>query len=544
MYRLLIVDDEPSIADGLYNLFRSADELSLEVYKAYDGLEALQLAGRLRVDVLLSDIEMPGLNGIELQRELCRIWPKCRTIFLSGYNYFHYIQDSMRGGALDYVLKTEGDEAIVEVVAKAIRHITEQSQYEALIRDAKDQLTVAMPMLRKEYIAELLNGEATTAASRRSQLSALDIPLEAERPVMLAAARIDAWRTEMAPKDRALFHYAMNNIFEEYFAHSYRIFHIAYASDRLLWLMQPAREDPEDPEQANRYMTEMIESVQSACKTYLKLPCSFIVGGRPYEWDELSAAVERFSLLFGRGLGQGPEMILSDRRSSGEERQDRQERSAVQKLKLLAQCLDQKQPQKFYRLYDEIMSPLAERPELQAGVALEAYHSLASLFLSHLNRNELFQRFSERPGVGRLLSYEAHDSFAGMAKYFRSLAESLFAESEDETRTVSNDVVERVRAYIGTHLDGDVSLTRLAESVYLTPFYLSRLYKQQTGQSLTDYIIDIKLKTAMDLLTGTQAKIQEVGAAIGYDTPSYFARFFKKYTQMTPQQYRDLHRKP
>jgi len=540
MYRLLIVDDEPSIADGLYNLFRNADELSLEVYKAYDGLEALQLAGRLRIDVLLSDIEMPGLTGIELQRELCRIWPKCRTIFLSGYNYFHYIQESMREGALDYVLKTEGDEAIAEVVAKAIRHITEQSRIEALIRDAKSQMTVAMPMLRKEYIAELLNGDVSTVASRRSQLTALDIPLEADRPLLLAAARIDAWRPEMAPKDRALFLYSVNNIFEEYFAHSYRMFHLAYASDRLLWLMQPAREDAE---QASLYMTEMIESVQSACKTYLQLPCSFVIGGRPYEWEELSMAYDRFSLLFSRGLGQGTEMIVSDRRSFAFA-EERQERAALQKLKLLGPCLEQKQPNKFFRLYDEIMLPLAERTELPAGVALEAYYSLASLFLSHMNRHDLLQRFSERPGVGPLLSYDAHASFAEMMKYFRSLAESLFSESEDETKLVTNDVVDRVRGYIKAHLAGDVSLTRLAEAVYLTPFYLSRLYKQQTGQSLTDYISEVKLKTAMDLLTGTQAKIQEVGAAIGYDTPSYFARFFKKYTHMTPQQYRDLHRKP
>ncbi|HZG74681.1 MAG TPA: response regulator, partial [Paenibacillus sp.] len=543
MHRLLIVDDEPSIVDGLYNLFRSADELSLEVYKAYDGLEALQLASRMRVDVLLSDIEMPGLNGIELQRELCRLWPKCRTIFLSGYNYFHYIQESMRGGAMDYILKTEGDEAIVEVVAKAIRHITEQTQFEDLIRDARSRMNVAMPMLRKEYIAELLSGDVATVESRRTQLAALDIPLEADRPVLLAAARVDAWRPEMAPKDRALFLYSTNNIFEEYFAHSYRMFHLAYATDRLLWLMQPAREDLEDSMQPIRYMTEMIESVQSACKTYLQLPCSFVVGSRPYEWDELPAAVDRFALLFGRGLGQGVEMIVSDRRPSAEERQERQERAALQKMKLLAPCLEQKQPDKFYRLYDEIMTPLADRTELQAGVALEAYHALASLFLSHLNRNDLLQRFSERPGVGPLLSYEAHASFAEMAKYFRSLADSLFAESEDEAKLVSNDVVERVRGYIETHLAGDVSLTRLAEAVYLTPFYLSRLYKQQTGQSLTDYICEIKLKTAMDMLTGTQAKIQEVGAAIGYETPSYFARFFKKYTQLTPQQYRDLHRK-
>ena len=540
MYRLLIVDDEPSIADGLYNLFRNADELSLEVYKAYDGLEALQLAGRLRIDVLLSDIEMPGLTGIELQRELCRIWPKCRTIFLSGYNYFHYIQESMREGALDYVLKTEGDEAIAEVVAKAIRHITEQSRIEALIRDAKSQMTVAMPMLRKEYIAELLNGDVSTVASRRSQLSALDIPLEADRPLLLAAARIDAWRPEMAPKDRALFLYSVNNIFEEYFAHSYRMFHLAYASDRLLWLMQPAREDAE---QASLYMTEMIESVQSACKTYLQLPCSFVIGGRPYEWEELSMAYDRFSLLFSRGLGQGTEMIVSDRRSFAFA-EERQERAALQKLKLLGPCLEQKQPNKFFRLYDEIMLPLAERTELPAGVALEAYYSLASLFLSHMNRHDLLQRFSEWPGVGPLLSYDVHASFTEMMNYFRSLAESLFSESEDETKLVTNDVVDRVRGYIKAHLAGDVSLTRLAEAVYLTPFYLSRLYKQQTGQSLTDYISEVKLKTAMDLLTGTQAKIQEVGAAIGYDTPSYFARFFKKYTHMTPQQYRDLHRKP
>lgn len=238
MYRLLIVDDEPIIVEGLSELFQQS-EYPLEVYQAFDAKEALAIARKLRMDILLTDIEMPEMNGIELQREVSRLWPRCRSIFLTGYNEFDYIQSSIRAGAIDYVLKTEGDDPIVAAVSKAVCDISEEVTYENLIASARTQLRLALPTLRKEYLTGLLLGDDSSVKSRESHFAELDIQLEANRPVVVCVGRIDRWREDSAGGDKPLFTYSINNIFEEFFFRDFKLVHFGAELNRLVWLMQP-----------------------------------------------------------------------------------------------------------------------------------------------------------------------------------------------------------------------------------------------------------------------------------------------------------------
>ena len=102
MYRILVIDDEPIIADGLYELFAQDETFALEVHKVYSAPDALKLLDRLRIDIVLSDIKMPGMNGLELLTQIHRRWPFCHVIFLSGYSDFEYVQKAMQLGADSY----------------------------------------------------------------------------------------------------------------------------------------------------------------------------------------------------------------------------------------------------------------------------------------------------------------------------------------------------------------------------------------------------------------------------------------------------------
>lgn len=120
MYRLLIVDDLPIIVDGLLELFEQTAHLELDVMKAYSGEEALEVLQNHRIDIVISDIKMPGLEGIELLREIKSQWPSCKVIFLTGYNEFHYARSAITYGGFEYILKVESDEKIIESVERAI----------------------------------------------------------------------------------------------------------------------------------------------------------------------------------------------------------------------------------------------------------------------------------------------------------------------------------------------------------------------------------------------------------------------------------------
>lgn len=98
--------------------------------------------------------------------------------------------------------------------------------------------------------------------------------------------------------------------------------------------------------------------------------------------------------------------------------------------------------------------------------------------------------------------------------------------------------IDFVQQYIREHVDGDISLNRLAQTVYLSPAYLSRLFKSITGLNITEYLLQIRIETAKNLLICSEKQIQDIALAVGIDSPVYFARIFKKATGLTPVEYR------
>ncbi|QJD81907.1 helix-turn-helix domain-containing protein [Cohnella herbarum] len=558
MYRLLIVDDEPVIVDGLVQQFERS-ELPLELYAAYDGLEALEIASRLRMDIVLSDIEMPGLNGIGLQVKINRLWPRCKVVFLTGYNDFGYIQSSMRGGAVDYVLKTEWDEAIIEAVCKAIRELTQDMSYERLIEGARQRLLASVPMLRKEYLQELLQGEAGTADSRHARFSQLGIPLHPERSVLMAAGRVDGWPGELRPGDKALYLYSINNIVEEHLSGRAVSVHLTVRHDRLVWLMQPtasfgdaeaeagveteAGKNPNEPTAEaeegrwTRFVQGTLETAQAVCREYLKLVCSFVVSSEPADWCALPAMYDRLSAVFAYGLGTTKEILLSDRYL--EDKDVGRDRLALNRIHLLGTYLDDRDKSKFDELYGEVMAFADGEGWAGSGPALEVFYSLAALFIARLNRRGKFAQYAGRIDLYKLFSVHEHDGWSEADAFFRRLADLLLDADEADGERETSETVRAVNDYIEANLGGDLSLNRLADVVHLTPTYLSKLYGKSTGGSLSDYIYRERLAKAKRLLMESDLRIADVGVRVGYWTPSYFTRFFRKMTGMSPQEFRD-----
>ena len=157
MYRILIVDDEPIIVDGLYNLFLYYTEPELEVHKAYSASQALSLLNELRIDIVLSDIKMPGMNGLEMLKEIQTRWPFCHVIFLSGYSEFEYIQSAMELGADSYVLKSQGDEAVLAAVQKSLSLLDREYTDSTWSIKLKEEFKNARPILRKDFLWKVLN---------------------------------------------------------------------------------------------------------------------------------------------------------------------------------------------------------------------------------------------------------------------------------------------------------------------------------------------------------------------------------------------------
>jgi two-component system, response regulator YesN len=187
MLRIMIVDDEPNIVEGLYHLIQSMDTEGLDVSKAYSGREALALIREAPVDLVLSDIRMPGMSGLQLLSAIEEYWPSCRIVFLTGYGEFDYIHTAIKSPqCTGYLLKTEGDEIIIDTMRREIGKINEQKEHSTLLARAREQMTAMLSLLREQYLRLLVTEGSQANGPAGFDGSELKLRIDPCKPMLAA----------------------------------------------------------------------------------------------------------------------------------------------------------------------------------------------------------------------------------------------------------------------------------------------------------------------------------------------------------------------
>jgi two-component system response regulator YesN len=559
MLHLMLVDDEPLAVDYLADVLNEWDKYKYELTmsKAYSGIQAMDKIRGMRLDILLTDIRMPGMSGLELADRVREQWPRCKIIFLSGYNDFDYIQTAIRKGGMDYVLKTEGDELIFRAIEKAVEETKMELQEGDILIKARHLLQQALPTMRRDYLIDLLGGEGDSAAGRKRRFPELRIELDADKPVYIALGRVDDWGTYMSMSDKSLMLYSIQNIAEELLAEKSRFLFIPYDRFRFVWLVQPGlSKDPcdSDPqsewERLRLFVKGTSETIQATCGKLLKLPISLILSSRQCSWEEAARHFDSLKLMFSSGLIRSKEMLITESGlgSGVEERSSRAFiaetaiRNQMRKLDLLEGHLDNGDKPQFTQMFAEYTHiDEAELPEAKLTyLTLEMFANLSAFFLSYMNRRNLVSDIGTKVRLDKYSQMENHSSWQDALAYFRRLGETLADHNGNMQQERTNDMIRRIHQYVNDYMHEELSLTRLSEVVYLSSPYLSRLYKQLTGTNLLDYITEVRIVRAKHLLKSTNLKINEIAAEVGFDSAPYFTRLFKKITNRTPLEYREL----
>ncbi|KEQ22283.1 response regulator [Paenibacillus tyrfis] len=549
MYRLLIVDDLPIIVDGLLELFEQTSHLPLEVMSAYSGEEALEVLSHHRIDIVVSDIKMPGIEGIELLREIKSQWPACKVIFLTGYNDFHYARSAITYGGFDYILKVESDEKIIQSVERAIEKIEEEQDQVQMIARAQSKMRQALPSLQKEFMWGLLQGKQVTGEELKQAFKEIDIPLDATMPVYLLMGRVDAWKEMFTMPDKALLTYALQNICDEYLSAQVRSFSVVFELSKIVWIIQPKASDELsghagglDWMRAHRYTSGILDSVQETCKKLLRLSVSFLLGSEAIPWNSLSDRFHsiKYGLMQGHGLLH--EVIMTDKDMQKADSNDKAESYHDgffhARVQLLMTCLENNHREQFNKLFVELTA-IWNDPDTPCERKSELYHSLSSVFLFYLYKyRDIRDHVNLQVDLDILFRYDDSASWPGLIEYYWKIADCIFEWNAQRGLQLPTEVVNKVHRYIEEHIATDISLTALADYVGLNPSYLSRLYKQMTGIGLSKYVNDYKNVIAKDMLLNTSMKVNEIAAALGYNSALAFIRFFKKQNETTPQDFR------
>lgn len=558
MYRLLIVDDEKVIVSGLYELFSEAKHLNLDICKAYSGTEALQWFNKTKIDIVLTDIKMPGMNGLQLLEEVRSNWPQCKIIFLTGYEEFEYVYTAIKYEGVKYLVKTEKDEVIVKAVEEAVKEIEESFKAEEIFSRIREKMKTALPVLQKEYLSELLMGENKDFKSRRERFEELEIPLDPIHPVLVFIGCIDSLSNRLTLSEKMQYCYMIKGITEKYLADNVNIIQIIHDGTKMISFMQPKdiakHSETTDSEKTvwQRIINVLkgtLETIQTACKNTLSHTVSYAVSDEPVKWETLFEKYKSLCSILDYHMSYGAEMIVLegakvfDNKNVYIQQLKNNESEEVDllchKAGIMLSYLESRQKNGFDEILNEIVNYLVSVKSMNNNFALELYYSVSLSLLSYINHSNMVEKLVFKIGIGKLTHTEEHDSWIDACKYLKNLSEYIFEiqSADQENRTKS--IVSLIKKYINENPGADMSLTKLADMVYYNPSYLSRVFKQVTGINLIDYITETKINKAKELLKNSNMKILEIAAYLGYDSSAYFARSFKKAENITPQEFRD-----
>lgn len=540
MYKLLIVDDELENLEWLEELFRYEAPRELEIYTALSARKAIEILNSVKCDIVLTDIKMPKMSGMELYHHIKENWPRCRVIFLTGYRDHETLYEAAQDKSVRYLLKTEGDAKIMDTVMEAVYELDRQREELTLERERGILFEKARYWIKKDFWEQAVNGTGIELPGQR-KLEELGISLKADYPVLFFLGHIEEVGTNIS-RERVE---GVMELITKSMPGILRIELCVMEQRYLLLLVQPKMLDAyTDWKRAFRVSYGALEDVQDICAGEPGLVIKFAVDREPVSFEQLSEKYYKLKKGIASMLSEEESGIMEIRESAEEAgKEDCQFEAKLSRLPLLTEYLEKGSREEGLKVLSELTAPLLQGASRHDIKALELYYNISMIYLKVISLNGLEEKIPFRIGLYKLTNAESFNSWEEAVDYLKETYYAISVSLEESRGDRQDQTLNKVEKYIHEHLGEDLTLTVLADVGGFNAAYLSRIFKQKYQCNLSVYIINERVKQAKKLLVETDEKINRIGEMVGYLTPHSFTRVFKAAEGITPAEYRGRYRR-
>jgi two-component system response regulator YesN len=503
---VLIVDDELPLRQEL-RLFPWEDCGAVLIGEAGNGEEALQMCGVSVPDVVVTDITMPIMDGITLIRELRKRYPAIQIILLTCHSDFHYVQEALRLGALEYLLKVSMEEEEMKQAMIKVR--------EAIVKERRslDNEKSERRLLQAAAFGKLLRGHALKGDDW------MPIELDGARSYILARLILDAPNTSYIPARQRL-QQTLND---------------RERSDPnwLTWLTIGEKEyfvlmaDQYSEAEAIASLSGVVQALEGCLKGFEELPehlaMVHAIVSEPFTTKEelthsLALTTEWKDALFydgspGSSVWIGRPLPLREMTDKHAKQLNERLRMASKSAASLKNCIQGDLP--------EWCSEIRIRPQ-------QLKQRMLSWQMEWLKVHEGAEL--DGRGITQLIGAQTLQQMIGCLIHNITEIESGGSRSRIEIRSAIQ--------WIQANMQQPISLPILAEQVGLSPHYVSRLFREQTGDTVNQYITRLRMEKAVELLKRTNKKVYEIAEEVGIPSYRYFTVTFRNWTGVSPTDYK------
>ncbi|MGM7721762.1 response regulator [Metabacillus sp. Hm71] len=516
MYNVLLVDDELSILEGISSLVDWQGCGTRLIGQCRNGQLAVDFIMKNPPDIVITDIKMPNLNGVEMIKRIYPLFPAIKYIILSGYNEFDFAKTAMQYGVKHYLLKPSNEVKIEEALKQIIEELEEQKQKDQFVAGMKTKLQNVLPIAKEQFLKEFITDKKYEVLDWEyfSQLFEIRTTSEQFKLLVLEIDGEHDFETIFALKE----------IVTEKL--SQQIIHLCTTIGERIVMLCENHSDQE--------LIEMMKPVQELFANVYRLDFTTAISHagsisqlRKLYHEALDCLTQRFY------LGHGS--IISAKDMSKEKLEvepvqlfDHEDLIFAIRSGNLEELNDYLQ-QFFERLQKE---------KLEVNVVKS--HCL-ELFMSILRqskketRDNLFQK---------IIFFQEFHTLEQIKQFIETISREIALQNYDRAKESQCEIIQNVIKYVEENFaDETLTLSKIANEVfYMNPDYIGKLFKKETGTKFSSYLVNLRVEKAIELIE-TQAhegKMLEIAEAVGFgQNPRYFGKVFKKYTGFTPTEYKN-----
>lgn len=511
MYTILLTDDEKIVIESLKLTLTKNFSSEISVLAASSGAKALEIVRSQPVDIIFMDIRMPGLNGLETVSLIKQINPNAVIIIVTAYDQFQYAQEALNLGAYKYLTKPVNRELLVQTVRSAMTIIDSRHQNLSDSIELHEKLSLVSTMVESDFIYScIFNNKNTDFSDYLEYFGINDCPyfmITIEVPELSLQNRSASYekiRDILVSKARCIIGSFMENKIVAFF---------------------PLDSGTEENQR------NIIEKIFLFLSTNISSRIKIGVSDLFSDISDTQTAYNNSLSALNKNADSGGLTFFSQGQAKAENAED---------LRKIAERL-------IARL----------RAEDSAGVKSLCAEYVFALFALYGDLDKIRNNLFELLVNVRNVVYELDSSYKNPAFDSIFSAFSAFKSREEFEAYVierameclgaisairngnENPVIKKACDYITAHLNENFGLEELASIIGVSPYYLSRLFKEEKGENFINYVTSLRLEKAKKLLEDSSLIIKEITASVGYSDQNYFAKLFRQKYGLSPSEYRE-----
>ncbi|HEY8420337.1 MAG TPA: response regulator [Thermoclostridium sp.] len=532
---MLVVEDEDVIRRNIVNFIKRFSTDFEVVGDAENGLRALEIYNENEPDIVITDILMPQMDGIQLIEKLRQDNREIAFIIISGYDEFAYAQSAMRLNVFDYLLKPFLPQQLADVLLKVKESIDRRRNFFNNIKVLQSKLEESMPILRERFFIDLVTNQLSfNEILQRSSFLQLDISADFYNVAIVKINASEVSKSRNITKEE-LIHFFLFDIVGELFDSNIKTFAFGISDYQLGIIMCGCYEYKRQFFQninkslsklietmANYYHVTIFAAVGRIYEDILKLPLSF---AEAKEAMTYSFAIEANTLI------NYYDIFL--KKTETYEKPS----SILKEIILYTKTGDSdKALKKIENLFEYYKGKAVLNPNLIKADVIEVVLAIQR----YLEESKGDDTFLYNQNISPYEKIVKADSVSDLKGLLHDFAIMTINEVVHLKEGQSNSFVEKLKSITEENIGNeDFNLDIAASMLYISPNYLRQMFKKVTGETFIEYLTNQRMKKAAELLRDNSLKISDITEQVGYSSQSYFTKCFKKYYNVTPTEYRE-----